>query len=134
MATISVSKVHHLNHAKAKGVAEKMAKDLHRKFDLACTWDGDNCHFERSGLTGKMHVGKERITLDVKLGFLLSAVAPSIESAIHEELDGLVGRVGLPGSEGEVWRAGGAGRTVEAPVAKPADREPRRHEQAGNRS
>ena len=91
MATISVSKVHHLNHAKAKGVAEKMAKDLHRKFDLACTWDGDNCHFERSGLTGKMHVGKERITLDVKLGFLLSAVAPSIERAIHEELDGLVG-------------------------------------------
>ena len=40
MATISVSKVHHLNHAKAKGVAEKMAKDLPRKFDLACTWDG----------------------------------------------------------------------------------------------
>ena len=38
-----------------------------------------------------MHVGKERITLDVKLGFLLSAVAPSIERAIHEELDGLVG-------------------------------------------
>ena len=94
MATISVSKVHHLNHAKAKGVAEKMAKDLHRKCDLACTWDGDNCHFERSGLTGKMHVGKERITLDVKLGFLLSAVAPSIERAIHEELDGLVGPSG----------------------------------------
>ena len=91
MATISVSKVHHLNHAKAKGVAEKMAKDLHRKFDLSCTWDGDNCLFERSGLTGKMHVGKERSTLDVKLGFLLSAVAPSIERAIHEELDGLVG-------------------------------------------
>jgi hypothetical protein len=41
-----------------------------------------------------MHVGKERITLDVKLGFLLSAVAPSIERAIHEELDGLVGTPG----------------------------------------
>jgi hypothetical protein len=41
-----------------------------------------------------MHVGKERITLDVKLGFLLSAVAPSIERAIHEELDGLVGPSG----------------------------------------
>jgi len=75
MATISVSKVHHLTHAKAKAAAEKVAKDLHRKFDLVCSWDGDNCHF-----------------VDVKLGFLLSAVAPSIERAIHEELDGLVGK------------------------------------------
>ncbi len=92
MATISVSKTHHLTHAKAMAAAEKVAKDLHRRFDLACTWDGDDCHFERSGLTGRMHVGKERITLDVKLGFLLSVVAPSIERAIHEELDGLVGK------------------------------------------
>jgi hypothetical protein len=38
-----------------------------------------------------MHVGKDRIELDVKLGFLLSAVAPSIERAIHEQLDALVG-------------------------------------------
>jgi len=90
MATISVVKKHHLTQAKAKVVAEKMAKDLHKRFDLACTWDGDECRFERSGLTGHMHVGKERIELDVKLGFLLSAVAPSIERAIHEQLDKLV--------------------------------------------
>lgn len=97
MATISVSKTHHLTHAKAMAAAEKVAKDLHRRFDLACTWDGDDCRFERSGLTGRMHVGKERITLDVKLGFLLSVVAPSIERAIHEELDQLVGHP--PGDE-----------------------------------
>jgi len=90
MTTISVVKKHHLTQAKAKVVAEKMAKDLHKRFDLACTWDGDECRFERSGLTGHMHVGKERIELDVKLGFLLSAVAPSIERAIHAQLDELV--------------------------------------------
>ena len=91
MATISVVKTHHLSHAKAKTVAEKMAKDLHRRFDLECTWDGDECRFTRSGLTGRMLVGKDRIALDVKLGFLLSAVAPSIERAIHDQLDTLVG-------------------------------------------
>ena len=91
MATIHVVKKHHLTHAKAKTVAEKMAKDLDKRFDLRCTWDGDECRFERSGLTGSMHVGKGDISLDVKLGFLLSAVAPSIERAIHEQLDGLVG-------------------------------------------
>ena len=91
MATISVVKKHHLTHAKAKGVAEKMAKDLNKRFDLTCTWDGDECRFERSGLNGHMHVGKDTIALDVKLGFLLSAVAPSIERAIHDQLDSLVG-------------------------------------------
>ena len=91
MATISVVKTHHLSQAKAKTVAEKMAKDLNRRFDLECTWDGDECRFTRSGLTGSMHVGKDAIALDVKLGFLLSAVAPSIERAIHEQLDQLVG-------------------------------------------
>lgn len=91
MATIRVVKKHHLSHAKARTVAEKMAKDLNQRFDLRCSWDGDDCRFERSGLTGSMRVGKSDISLDVKLGFLLSAVAPSIERAIHEQLDGLVG-------------------------------------------
>lgn len=91
MATIHVVRKHRLPHAKAMGVAQKMAKDLDRRFGLECSWDGDACRFERSGLTGSMVVGKNDITLDVKLGFLLSAVAPSIERAIHEQLDELVG-------------------------------------------
>ncbi|CAG1009352.1 hypothetical protein BURK1_03649 [Burkholderiales bacterium] len=91
MATISVVKKHHLPHAKAKSVAERMAKDLRKRYDLACTWDGDTCRFDRAGLSGNMHVAGDRITLDVKLGFLLSAVAQSIERAIHTELDALVG-------------------------------------------
>ncbi|GMU71266.1 MAG: polyhydroxyalkanoic acid system family protein [Burkholderiales bacterium] len=94
MATIRVVRKHGLTQAKAKLAAEKMAKDLHRRFDLVCTWDDDYCRFERSGLNGNMRVDKEEITLDVKLGFLLSAVAPSIERAIHEELDELVGEPG----------------------------------------
>lgn len=91
MATIRVVRKHGLTQAKAKAAAEKMATDLRRRFDLACSWDEYSCRFERSGLTGSMRVDKEEIALDVKLGFLLSAVAPSIERAIHEELDGLVG-------------------------------------------
>jgi putative polyhydroxyalkanoate system protein len=91
MATISVVKTHHLSHAKAKSVAQKIARDLKGRFDLECTWDGDECRFTRSGLTGLMRVGRDQIALDVKLGFLLSAVAPSIERAIHQELDAVVG-------------------------------------------
>ena len=91
MATIRVVRKHQFTPAKAKSVAEKMAADLHRRFGLECVWDGNDCRFERSGLTGSMRVGKNDIALDVKLGFLLSAVAPSIERAIPEQLDELVG-------------------------------------------
>ena len=90
MATISVVKKHKFTHAQAKTVAEGVAKDLRRRFDLECTWEGDVCRFVRSGLDGEMTVQRDRIAIDVKLGFLLSAVAPSIERAIHAQLDDLV--------------------------------------------
>jgi hypothetical protein len=63
-----------------------------------------------------MHVGKSDISLDVKLGFLLSAVAPSIERAIHTQLDDLVGEPGA-GAKG-----GGAKGAEAKPASKPASK------------
>jgi len=91
MARISISKTHHFTHKKAKEVAERLAKDLERRFDLAWSWEGEHVHFERPGVSGSMHVGKERITLDAKLGLLLIPLKPSIEKEIHAQLDKLVG-------------------------------------------
>ena len=47
-------------------VAEKIAKDLNKRFDLEYEWDGEHIDFERPGVTGRIHVGKERIKLDVQ--------------------------------------------------------------------
>jgi len=41
MPTISIQRRHKLEHKKAKAAAQKIAKDLHQRFDLQCTWDGD---------------------------------------------------------------------------------------------
>ena len=38
-----------------------------------------------------MLVGKDKITLDVKLGFLLTPLKPAIEQEIHAQLDKLFG-------------------------------------------
>ena len=89
MATISIDKTHRLSHRKAKEIAGRLAKDLEKRFGLAWEWDGDHVHFERPGLSGSMHVGKTRITLDVKLGLLLTALKPAIEKEIHAQLDKL---------------------------------------------
>ena len=89
MPSISIAKPHALSHRKAKDVAERLAKDLQQRFDLAYEWDGDDVTFERSGVSGRMHVGRTAITLDVKLGFLLTPLKPAIEREIHAQLDKL---------------------------------------------
>lgn len=91
MARISIGKTHHLSHRKAKDIAERLAKDLEKRFDLAWSWEGEHVHFERPGVSGSMHVGKTKITLDVRLGLLLIPLKPSIEKEIHAQLDKLVG-------------------------------------------
>ena len=91
MPTISIQRRHKLEHKKAKAAAQKIAKDLQQRFDLQCTWDGDNVSFERPGLSGDMRVGKSDVELNVKLSFLMTPLKGSIETAIRNELDTLFG-------------------------------------------
>ncbi|MEO8506648.1 MAG: polyhydroxyalkanoic acid system family protein [Betaproteobacteria bacterium] len=91
MATISIARKHALSHKKAKAVAEKIAKDLNKRFELAYEWEGDHVDFERPGVSGRMLVGKDQISLDVSLGWLLTPLKPSIEREITSQLDKLLG-------------------------------------------
>jgi putative polyhydroxyalkanoate system protein len=90
MATISVVRKHSLDPKKARAVAEKIAKDLKKRFDLDYEWDGENVDFERPGVTGRMQVGKDTIKLDVQLGLLLGMLKPTIEREINVQLDKLL--------------------------------------------
>jgi len=92
MPTISITRRHKLNHKKARAAAESIAKDLHRRFELAYEWDGDNVSFERAGLSGNMRVGKSDVRLDVQLSFLLTPLKGPIEREIQKELDLLFGK------------------------------------------
>lgn len=90
MPTISIAKKHSMSHRKAKDVAERIAKDLKKRFELDYAWNGDEVEFERPGVSGRMHVGKQDISLHVHLGFLLTPLKPAIEREIHAQLDKLV--------------------------------------------
>jgi putative polyhydroxyalkanoate system protein len=91
MATISIARKHTLSQKKAKAAAEKIAKDLNKRFDLDYEWNGDRIEFARSGVNGHMSVGKERIALEVSLGWLLTPLKPAIEREITAQLDRLLG-------------------------------------------
>lgn len=87
MATISISRKHKFSHKKAKAVAERIARDLDKRYGLEYEWDGDHLDFERPGIAGRMRVAKDSIALDVKLGFLLTPLKGTFEREIGATLD-----------------------------------------------
>ncbi len=89
MPSISVTRHHNLDHKRAKTAAEKIARDLKKRFELEYAWDGDHIAFERPGLSGTLKVGKTDVRLDVELSFLLLPLKGPIERAIDKELDTL---------------------------------------------
>jgi putative polyhydroxyalkanoate system protein len=89
MPSISITRKHGLSHKKAKVAAEKIAKDLKKRFALDYAWNGDDIEFNRPGVEGTMTVGKDRITLEASLGWLLTPLKPSIEKEIVAQLDRL---------------------------------------------
>jgi putative polyhydroxyalkanoate system protein len=90
MASISITRKHALSHRQAKAVAEKIAKDLRKRFELDYAWHGDHIDFERPGVSGQMHVGKDKIKIDVQLGLLLGMLKPTIEREIGAQMDKLL--------------------------------------------
>ena len=92
MSSIDISKKHALSHKRAKEAAQKVAEDLHQRFNIEFTWNGDCIDFARPGLTGQLHVLKTEVRLDCKLGFLLSAIKPAIEREVHSEFDKRFGK------------------------------------------
>jgi putative polyhydroxyalkanoate system protein len=91
MPTISIARRHKLTHKKARAAAEKIAKDLRKRYELDYAWNGDRIEFERTGVSGHLSVGKERIALEVSLGWLLTPLKPAIEREITTQLDELLG-------------------------------------------
>jgi putative polyhydroxyalkanoate system protein len=91
MPTISITRRHSLTHKKAKAAAEKIAKDLRKRFELDYEWNGDRIEFVRTGVTGHLTVGKDRIALEASLGWLLTPLKPAFEREINAQLDKLLG-------------------------------------------
>jgi len=85
MARMSIARKHHLSHKKAKEAAQKVADDLKARFDLNYAWRGHQIDFDRPGLSGTMHIGKNEVRLDCELGLLLSLLRPKLEAEIDKE-------------------------------------------------
>lgn len=87
MSDITIRRNHGKTPADARASAEHMAAELKEEFDLSSSWDGDVLRFKRSGLSGELTLDAQEVTLHIHLGFLLSALKPTIEREVHKFFD-----------------------------------------------
>lgn len=86
MADISIRQAHKLPHSKAKAAAQKVADQLAAEYDMTSEWNGDILRFKRSGVSGSLKISEKDATLEISLGFLLKAFAPTIEEKVTAKM------------------------------------------------
>jgi putative polyhydroxyalkanoate system protein len=86
MADISITQPHHLSPDAARAAAQKVADKLSADYGLTCKWIGEVLHFERAGVDGTLTLGAREALLQIKLGFMMSALAPTIEQKVADNL------------------------------------------------
>lgn len=86
MAHISITQKHHLPHKKAKAAAQKVADQMAEEYDLVSKWEGDVLTFKRSGVSGSLKISETDATLELRLGLLLRAFAPTIEEKVSAKM------------------------------------------------
>jgi len=87
MPTISVHRPHALGLAKARDLAQSIARRLKNDCGGSFGWQDDVLHFERTGASGSVAVTKDDFRVHVDLGLLLSPLRSRIEREIVEFCD-----------------------------------------------
>ncbi|MCM8594536.1 polyhydroxyalkanoic acid system family protein [Accumulibacter sp.] len=87
MSDIIIRRTHGRSLAEARASAEHMAAELNEEFDLAYSWNGNVMRFKRPGVSGNLSVDDREVALDIRLGFLLFALKPTIEREVHRFFD-----------------------------------------------
>ena len=86
MADINIVQAHNLTPERARAAAQEVADKIAREYGLACNWDGDVLRFERSGVNGALTLRDQQAAMEINLGFLMGAMAPSIRAKVAEKM------------------------------------------------
>src|SRR5215510_4711256 len=84
---IAVARRHTLGLARAKRLAESMARRLQDEYGGAYAWEADELHFERTGVSGRVAVTKDRVSIRIELAFLLKPLQSTIEHEVRTFCD-----------------------------------------------
>lgn len=87
MTVIEIHRTHKISPASARAAVEKVAQAIAREYAIAHHWNGDELHFDRSGVKGRITIAKNDVHVHVELGLLMSALKPVIQREIERRLD-----------------------------------------------
>ncbi len=91
MSKIKIRRVHALSSEHARAAAEQLAARLNEAFEMEFTWEEDVLRFQRFDVEGHLALRHREVIIHAELGFALALMQPSIERAIHEQLDKIFG-------------------------------------------
>ncbi len=87
MADIQISKTHQMTQQQVRTKVDEMTQDLKNDLGLTTQWLDDNrLSFERSGASGLLTLSDQKVTVEVKLNFLLRAMKGTIEQELQKAL------------------------------------------------
>lgn len=87
MSHLSIRRPHALKHSEAHRRVSHVAEKLSERFGAACHWEGDVLRIEHPNVNGSVHVGRDEIVVDARLGFALALFRGRAEAEITRILD-----------------------------------------------
>jgi putative polyhydroxyalkanoate system protein len=94
MSEVKFQQAHTLGLEKARALAKQWADDSAKQLGLSCKHvegaEQDTVTFERLGVNGVMTVSATNFDLKVKLGMMMAAFKPIIESEISKNLGRII--------------------------------------------
>ncbi len=88
MPKISISRAHNLSIEDAKVKAVKICAQMQEKHGLQGEWaSATRYEFKRTGAKGVLEVGQGKVSVEVNLSMLLSALKSKVEQKLRDGLE-----------------------------------------------
>ena len=84
---MQIRRNHSMDKDEAKALVEKIADRLNRKLRLDSEWREYDLRVRGSGVNGNIFVADDYIEVNVKLGFALMMLEPTIRREIESTMD-----------------------------------------------
>lgn len=86
MPDICITQAHKLSEKKARAAAQKVADQIAQEFDVVSEWEGNVLRFRRTGVSGKLILAEKEAQIEISLGFLFKAFAPTIQQKVATKM------------------------------------------------
>lgn len=86
MATVTICYPHERTKEQAREAADTFAGKLQAKLGVESAWQGDTMTLQRQGVNGELSLGDSEVSIELKLGMMLSPMKGQIEAEIQRQL------------------------------------------------